>query len=457
MTIAEQIAAKKARLAAIAERQKALKSNFDKNGSFSTEERDEAKALRTEVETLKGEVAALEAQAAEDTALLAAGNVASDFLAQSAGRVTQPDTLANTGTGTRIEPVAPPQFRSLGEQLQAIAMAGMYPERNDQRLRWESLAPATGGAVASVPSDGGYLIQKDFVTELMNKTSEMSNLWSRVRKIPVSSNSDGLKLVTINETSRATGSRWGGVQVYWGAEADAATAKKPAFRLMELELKDLIGLAYATDRLLQDAAAIEAVFMQAFSEEISFMLDDAVYNGDGAGKPLGLMNAPCIVSVAKETGQPATTLVKENIDKMWSRMWARSRANAVWFINQDIEPQLDGMKHDIGTGGVPVYLPAGGLSQSPFATLKGRPVIPIEHAATLGTTGDIMLADLTQYIGIEKGGVQADSSIHVRFTTNERTFRFITRADGQPLWNSALTPFKGSATKSPFVKLDTRS
>jgi HK97 family phage major capsid protein len=449
----------KAQLSDVTSKMQAILDAADKDtaGKLSTEQNDEYTKLNAEFDSLTAELKAVVDAAAErdrrQKEFAEKQKSAADTLAMipaGGGRKSSPNPF-------HIEVQPPEKFKSLGEQLQAIALAGIYPERNDNRLTWEQLAPATGGAVSSIPSDGGYLIQKDFVTELMNKTSEMSMLWSRVRKIPVSSNSDGLKLVTINETSRATGSRWGGVQVYWGAEADAATAKKPAFRQMELELKDLIGLAYATDRLLQDATAIEAVFMQAFSEEISFMLDDAVYNGDGAGKPLGISNAPCVVSVAKETGQPAATLVKENIDKMWSRMWARSRANAVWFINQDCEPQLDSMKHDIGTGGVPVYLPPGGLSQSPFATLKGRPVIPIEHAATLGTTGDIMLADLTQYIGIEKGGVRADSSIHVRFTTNERTFRFITRADGQPLWNSALTPFKGSATKSPFVKLDTRS
>ena len=441
---------KRQRLSVIAERQKALKSNYEKAGTFTQEERDEAKSLRTEADAAKADIEALEAQEASDRELLASGDTLAKDLQKSNGRKTQPDQLGNT----RIDPVAPGKFKSLGEQLQAVAGVTLSG-RDDNRLTWESLTPATGGAVSNVPSDGGYLIQKDFVTDLMNKTNEESLLWSQVRKIPIGPNSDGLKLTVISETSRATGSRWGGVQVYWGAEADAATAKKPAFRLMELELKDLIGLAYATDRL-QDASALEAVFMQAFSSEIGFMLDDAVYNGDGAGKPLGILNAGCVVSIAKESGQAAATLNYENVLKMWARMWARSRGNASWYINQDVEPQLYAMSKTIGTGGVPVYMPAGGVSQSPYATLFGRPVVPIEHCATLGTTGDIMLADLTQYVGIEKGGLQADSSIHVRFTTNEKTFRFITRADGQPMWNSALTPFKGTNTLSPFVKLDAR-
>ena len=106
---------------------------------------------------------------------------------------------------------------------------------------------------------------------------------------------------------------------------------------------------------------------------------------------------------------------------------------------------------------MPVYLPPGGLSGDRFARLKGAPVIPTEFNPTLGTVGDIMLVDLSQYLLIDKGGPQADSSIHVRFINNEKTFRFIYRVDGRPLWNTVLTPAKGSNTLSPFVALATRS
>jgi HK97 family phage major capsid protein len=68
-----------------------------------------------------------------------------------------------------------------------------------------------------------------------------------------------------------------------------------------------------------------------------------------------------------------------------------------------------------------------------------------------------MLASLSQYQTITNGGIQAASSMHVLFTTDEMAFRFIYRVDGAPLWHSALTPFKGSATQSPFVVLSSAS
>jgi HK97 family phage major capsid protein len=128
--------------------------------------------------------------------------------------------------------------------------------------------------------------------------------------------------------------------------------------------------------------------------------------------------------------------------------------NYVWLINQNIEPQLYTMAVAVGTGGIPVYMPAGGLSSAPYGTLMGRPVIPSEFCATLGTAGDIILADLSQYIVIDKGGMQSASSIHVNFTTDETAFRFVYRIDGQPLWKTYLTPYKGSTSyQSPFVVL----
>ena len=145
---------------------------------------------------------------------------------------------------------------------------------------------------------------------------------------------------------------------------------------------------------------------------------------------------------------------------MYSRIFAQSRPNAVWLINQNIEPQLFTMSVAVGTGGALIYMPAGGLSGQPYGSLFGRPVIAIEQAATLGTIGDIIFADLTNgYILAEKGGIQSDMSIHVRFIYDESVFRFVMRCDGQPVRASALTPYKGgaTATQSHFVALATRA
>ena len=89
----------------------------------------------------------------------------------------------------------------------------------------------------------------------------------------------------------------------------------------------------------------------------------------------------------------------------------------------------------------------------------GRPVYPIEQCASLGTVGDIIFADFTNgYVVAEKGGLKTDMSIHLRFDYDESVFRFILRADGQPVRKTALIPYKGSSdTQNHFIALATRA
>lgn len=340
------------------------------------------------------------------------------------------------------------KFKTFGEQLMAAYRASMPGGQVDNRLTTR----AASGLNESNPSDGGFLVQQDFVSELLKRTYETGILASKVKKIPISTSANGLKINAVDEDSRANGSRFGGVQTYWEGEADKLAGTKPKFRVLELSLKKLTGLCYATDELLQDTAALESVIRQAFAEEFGFKIDDAILTGTGAGEPLGILNSSSLVTVAKESNQ-AEKITVENLIKMWNRVWSRSRNNAVWFINQEIEPYLYTLK--IGT--TPVYVPAGGLSEKPYGTLFGRPVIPLEQCSALGEVGDIILADLNQYLLIDKGGINAQSSIHVRFLYDENVFRFIYRVDGQPIWNKPLTPYKGTATQSPFVALAKRN
>ena len=238
------------------------------------------------------------------------------------------------------------RFATLGEQLTSIKR---HQDGNiDKRL----VEARASGLNETIGSEGGFLVQSDFSNELWKRMYETGALYSRTRRVGV--RGDGITIPTIDETSRANGSRWGGVQAYWASEAGTVAASKPKFGQLELRLKKLMALSYATDELLADSSALEAIVADAFNEEMGFKVDDGIFNGTGAGQMLGILNSDALVTVAKEANQVASTILTENIVKMWSRMYGKSRANAVWFINQDIEPQLFTMSLAVGTGGVPV-------------------------------------------------------------------------------------------------------
>jgi len=343
---------------------------------------------------------------------------------------------------------------SLGDQLKAVYTAAVHPHRIDERLKAQK---AVLGMSEGIPSDGGYLVQNDFATEIFRLAHDGGQILSRIRRIPISANANGLTMNAIDETSRVTGSRWGGVQAYWASEGDAVSSSKPKMRQITLGLNKLFAIMYATDEMLADTTALGAIANEAVSEEIIWHVENSILRGTGAGQPKGIIGDTATVSVAKEVGQATATLVYQNLYKMWSRMWGRSRMNAIWLHNQDIEPILFAMTFPVGTGGLPLYLPPGGIAVSPLAGLLGRPMIPVEQASTVGTVGDIMLFDPSQYLLIDKGGITSAESMHVQFLTDQMTFRWTYRVDGQLAWRSALTPANGTNTLSPVVTLDTRS
>jgi HK97 family phage major capsid protein len=187
-------------------------------------------------------------------------------------------------------------------------------------------------------------------------------------------------------------------------------------------------------------------------------LNDALVAGTGVGMPMGILNAACLVTQAAEGSQTADTINFLNIVKMYSRMESHSRRNAVWIMNQDIEPQLASLVIPAASGvSSPAYLPAGsGLTQAPNGTLMGRPIFFTEAASALGDVGDIIFADMKQYCTVQKSsGMKADSSIHLWFDQGVVAFRFILRIGGAPYWASSITTPHGN-TRSCFVTLASR-
>ncbi len=343
-------------------------------------------------------------------------------------------------------------FKSLGEQLMAVKTAEISKGRvMDARLA----SKAVVGISEGIPADGGFLVQTDFATTLLEKTFAASDILNRVFRIPISANSNSIKIPAVSDASRADGSRFGGIRAYWMNEGGTKTPSYPSFAQVALELKKLIGYTTCTDELLEDAPALESWIMRAFASEFDFKLADAIINGDGAGKPLGILSAPCLVTVTAESGQGSSTIVAENIIKMWARMYSRGKNKAVWLANDDTFPQLATMALAVGTGGVPLWMPAGGLSGLPYQTLMGKPLLFTEKCQTLGTAGDIALIDFSQYKIGEKSGLQVATSIHFKFDYDQQSFRFVLRYDGQPTWTSALTPLRSSSTLSPFIVLAT--
>lgn len=347
-------------------------------------------------------------------------------------------------------------FESWGHFLKSVTQCPNGNWRDHPAMnQWVRKAVPTG-MNETVGADGQYLVPPEFVQNLLMRTYQ-NDILSRTTLFPLTT-SNTLKLPAVNEISRADGSRFGGVQAYWRSEGGSVTRTKPSLEQISLTVDSLTLVIQVTQELLDDAStvALETFLNLVAPQELAFKIGDAIVNGDGVTKPLGIMNSPAKITQTKEAGQAAATILAANVLKMWSRLHVSCRPNAIWLCDQSIEPALAQMT--IGTAGanLVVYQPPGALASAPWATLLGRPLIPVEFCQQLGTEGDLILWDPTTYLTASKGGMQTASSIHVLFETNELLYRFIMRLTGTCWWLQPLTPKSGGPTQSCIVTLQTR-
>lgn len=362
------------------------------------------------------------------------------------------DALPEVKAGFNVEVVkdeADQPFKSLAEQMWAVKdYANSYGQKMDVRLKaLEIKAPL--GMNEGVPSQGGFLLQPTISDEFLMPIHQEGVFSKLAKRLPVGSNSNSGWINGIDETSRANGSRWGGVQAYWRAEAGQVTATKPKFRRVNWELNALEALMYVTDEQLQDASMTAAIARESAAEELLFKVNDAILNGDGVGKPKGVLNGGALISV---TRTDANTILFADILNMWQRLHPANRANSAWFVNSEAEPKLDQLYLTSSLESRYVTYGTDGVMR-----IKGRPVIVTEFNAALGSVGDILLADMTDYLLWEKGGIQSSVNPWIQWLTSEQAFKFTYRVDGQPATYSAITPYKGSNTQSPYVALSATS
>ena len=355
---------------------------------------------------------------------------------------------------TRTIPAVPAEhkklnlYRNVGEQLKSIRQFAMTGNIDERLMKLNKEERAASGMNQLNPSEGGFALQTDFGGMMMDSAVTTGQILSRVDTYEIGQGAKGVEFIEIDEES-ISDTVFGGVQVYWDAEAEAATASKPKLKKRKLELLKLVGLAYATDEMMEDTNFISELYSRAFEAGIIRKFEGGIIAGTGAGMPLGCLNANNKISQAKETGQAADTIIWENIVKMFNRRLVKPTSKFGWVCHPDAREQFDFMTFPLGVGGIPIYLQesiAGSI-----ASLKGLPIIESDLCSALGDEGDIMLVDFNDILAIRKGGIKTATSIHVLFTTSEQAFRFTFRANAEPKSKSALTIKNSTKTRSGII------
>jgi HK97 family phage major capsid protein len=361
---------------------------------------------------------------------------------------------ARTGSIVQIMPNRDPRagFAHFGEYLSAVRMSSGVGASVDERLRnmQATLGPDYGNETTG--GDGGFAVPPDFRSAIWQKVMAQPSLLSMCDLIPTASNN-----FTVPKDNVAPWDDTTGIRANWTGEAAAKAQSKPDLDTMTVKLNKLTVLVPMTDELLDDAPAMNAYVTRKAADKIDFKVSLAIVDGTGTGQPLGILRSPARVTVARLTGEGAGALIYPNVNAMWAHMAAQHRPGAVWLVHPMVDEQLPLMAFTrVATepaNPIPVYLPANSIAGNPYATLYGRPVITTECCNALGTEGDIIFTNLSQYLALTKGGVRQDVSIHVYFENDVTAFRFVLRIGGRPWWDETLASRVGPYQTSPYVTL----
>lgn len=430
------LASRKSTLDAMAAITAAAEARED--GLLTADERTQFDAHAEKIKTLDGDIA----------------RVRSSLDATRTGTsVTVPDGNISTEDNRAADPRG--GFRSFGEFAAAVHAAGVAAANGhqvrDDRLIFNAAAPGSSFANESNGSDGGFLVPVEYSQSLFQASqNQVDALLPYTDNTPVNGNSMAFP---VDETTP-----WGttGIKAYWTNEAAEMAKSKPALDPMQLRLQKLTCLVPVTDELLADSGAVGSYLNAQTPVAMNWRTNEALWGGDGVGKPRGFFGSGAMVTVSKEGSQAGGTVLRQNITKMRARMAPASYRRAFWMINNDVLPQLDELAYGQATTNAAIYNPVGG--DFGYGMLLGRPVMVTQHNPTVGALGDIALVDWKSYRTITKaGGIETASSMHLWFDLGLTAFRAIFRVAGQPLVSKPITPNNGTGTLSPFVVLEARA
>lgn len=431
----------KARLAEIAARLDVLAAQ----ASYEEGELDEFETLNSEAEDLQKQIS-LKERAANLSASAANKSPAGRQVAAVQPKSTPASVPAIENKDLAIKGS---KFANNGDFFKAVARSGINGGSVGDDLR-----PFQAAAKESIGEDGGFLVPAEFRQEIQEKVLGDQSLLSRTTLLQTSSNN---LTIPTDEVAPWDGSN--GIRAFWEGEGNTLTQSKPVFGQSSFRLHKLTALVPVTEELLEDVVALDSYLRRKAPEAMMHKVNSAIIDGTGVGMPLGFLRSGFKYQQAKESGQTADTVWIENVVGMVGRILPNSFANSVWLIHPAVLQQLQMMKFDRSASSpVPVFIPPMGLSEAPYGTLMGRPILPMMGGVkALGDEGDISLVDLSCYISLVKtSGIKAEVSQHVFFDKGMSCFRFTMRMAGHIPFKTPVTTENGNFQMSAIVTLQDR-
>lgn len=351
-----------------------------------------------------------------------------------------PLTLADGG-GNGHEPRSIGNFRSVGDFMECV-IRGRSDRLRDLPIR-ESRDLSTG-----VPSAGGVLVPPQYRAELLRVDPAIPTIRGLARVFPPDAAAPDAETNWPALDHGGDRGRLAGVTAGWVAEGGLKFETQPVFASIKLTPRELAAFTELTDKILRNSN-VGQIVADLLRDALSDVQEAAFFNGDGAGKPLGIMQSPCRIQIPRTA---PGGIAWADVTAMLGRLPTgslRGRSTA-WICASTSLPALLQLED---TAANALIKADSALRTGVPNTLYGLPIIYNERSPALGDVGDLILADLSYYLIADGSGpfLASDGGI-VNFKTNRTLLKAFFNVDGQALLSEPLQLPNGQ-TVSPFVVL----
>jgi len=232
---------------------------------------------------------------------------------------------------------------------------------------------------------GGYTVPQDFRLPMLNTAVEAPSILQRATIIPAPTGE-----VTMPKSLQDDSNEYGGMVGEWINEGGLKPKTDTRFTQEIIPCHEFAMHTQISLRLLSRSSIAMENWIATRARQVCLdALETAFINGDGVGKPLGILQTAGIRERARTT---AGTVTRKDTTKIMFGLKPYHRAGGVYLMDDTVFQAMWDLEDTTGRG---LFTPS--MANGPYDMLNGKPYIVTTRTPNLGTDGDLTFVDLREY------------------------------------------------------------
>ncbi len=276
-------------------------------------------------------------------------------------------------------------------------------------------------------SEGGFLVPDEFEKQLIDKLHDENIIRGYATIITTESGDRKIPVVASHGAAA------------WTDEEAEYTESDDAFGVVTLGAHKLATIIKVSEELLNDSAFnLETYIASEFVRRMATAEEDAFINGNGTGKPTGLLTT----GETGITAASATAVTADEVIDLYHSLRTPYRKNAQFIANDSTIKAIRKLKDNTGQ-----YVWQPGLQAGQPDTILNRPILTSQHMPEIGAGRKILIfGDLSYYWIADRQGRTFQRLSELFAKTGQVGFRVFQRLDGKLILPEAVKTLQMKAS-----------